>query len=83
MMLLGQYSVVVTFPAFQKTFIQSTFLCASAPRPEQVWAAHDGPITTLQRSPFFRDIILTVGGWTFAIWKEGVTVVQVFLLSKR
>lgn len=43
------------------------------PRPEQVWAAHDGPIATLQRSPFFRDIILTVGGWTFAIWKEGVT----------
>lgn len=43
------------------------------PRPEQVWAAHDGPISSLQRSPFFRDIILTVGGWTFAIWKEGVT----------
>lgn len=45
-----------------------------APRPEQVWAAHDGPISSLQRSPFFRDIILTVGGWTFAIWKESVTV---------
>ncbi|PFX30161.1 Dynein intermediate chain 2, axonemal [Stylophora pistillata] len=44
-----------------------------SPRPEQVWLAHDGPITTLQRSPFFRDILLTVGGWTFAIWKEGVT----------
>ncbi|KAJ7367405.1 WD repeat-containing protein 63, partial [Desmophyllum pertusum] len=43
------------------------------PRPEQVWAAHDGPIATLQRSPFFRDTVLTVGGWTFAIWKEGVT----------
>lgn len=42
------------------------------PRPEQVWAAHDGPIATLQRSPFFRNIILTVGGWTFAIWREGV-----------
>ncbi|KAK2569985.1 Dynein axonemal intermediate chain 3 [Acropora cervicornis] len=47
-------------------------MSAPTPRPEQVWAAHDGPIATLQRSPFFRNIILTVGGWTFAIWREGV-----------
>ncbi|KXJ19255.1 WD repeat-containing protein 63 [Exaiptasia diaphana] len=45
----------------------------TTPRPSFVWQAHDGLITTLTRSPFFRDIILTVGGWTFAIWKEGVT----------
>ena len=36
--------------------------------------AHDGQVLALERSPFFKDIILTVGGWTFAIWKEGVTV---------
>ncbi|XP_010294352.1 PREDICTED: WD repeat-containing protein 63 [Phaethon lepturus] len=30
-------------------------------------------INTLQRSPFFKDIVLTVGGRNFAIWKEGVT----------
>ncbi|XP_051480959.1 dynein axonemal intermediate chain 3 isoform X2 [Apus apus] len=30
-------------------------------------------INTLQRSPFFEDIILSVGDQNFAIWKEGVT----------
>ncbi|KFO83694.1 WD repeat-containing protein 63, partial [Buceros rhinoceros silvestris] len=30
-------------------------------------------INTLQRSPFFKDIILSIGGRNFAIWKEGVT----------
>jgi len=41
-----------------------------SPRPEVILEAHDGPINTLERSPFFKDIILTAGGWTFAIWKE-------------
>ncbi len=53
------------------------------PHPDRVFAAakadyyhtlHDGPIVTLQRSPFFKDILLLVGGWTFSIWKEGVKV---------
>lgn len=35
---------------------------------------HTETINTLQRSPFFKDIILSVGGRNFAIWKEGVTV---------
>ncbi|NWZ48337.1 WDR63 protein, partial [Haliaeetus albicilla] len=34
---------------------------------------HTETINTLQRSPFFKDIILSVGGRNFAIWKEGVT----------
>jgi len=41
------------------------------PRPEIIFNAHEGPISVLQRSPFYKDIILSVGGWTFAIWKEG------------
>ncbi|CAL8306342.1 unnamed protein product [Lota lota] len=41
-------------------------------KPSQHFIAHDGLVSTVQRSPFFKDIILTVGGWTFAIWKEGV-----------
>ncbi|XP_048581354.1 dynein axonemal intermediate chain 3 [Nematostella vectensis] len=53
------------------------------PRPEHVWAAHDGPINTLQVSPFFKDIILTVGGWTFAIWKEGVNSDPLLLSSSH
>ncbi|NXJ47178.1 WDR63 protein, partial [Spizaetus tyrannus] len=34
---------------------------------------HTETINTLQRSPFFKDIILSVGGRNFAIWKEGIT----------
>ncbi|MEW5301410.1 MAG: hypothetical protein WDW36_004270 [Sanguina aurantia] len=33
--------------------------------------AHVGPITSLERSPFFDDVILTVGDWSFQIWREG------------
>ena len=49
-------------------------LSLTAPKAEYYHTLHDGPIVTLQRSPFFRDIVLLVGGWTFSIWKEGVTV---------
>ena len=30
-----------------------------------------GPIMSLERSPFFEDMLLTVGDWSFQIWKEG------------
>ncbi|XP_029987627.1 dynein axonemal intermediate chain 3 [Sphaeramia orbicularis] len=33
---------------------------------------HHSMVKTVQRSPFFKDIILTTGSWNFAIWKEGV-----------
>ncbi|NXT39498.1 WDR63 protein, partial [Pelecanoides urinatrix] len=39
----------------------------------QKYAIHTETINTLQRSPFFKDIILSIGGRNFAIWKEGVT----------
>ncbi|NXE06677.1 WDR63 protein, partial [Lophotis ruficrista] len=39
----------------------------------QKYTTHTETINTLQRSPFFKDIILSVGGRSFAIWKEGVT----------
>ncbi|XP_009958347.1 PREDICTED: WD repeat-containing protein 63, partial [Leptosomus discolor] len=38
----------------------------------QKCTTHTGPVTTLQRSPFFKDILLSAGGRNFAIWKEGV-----------
>uniref|UniRef100_A0A4W5K6L2 Dynein axonemal intermediate chain 3 n=1 Tax=Hucho hucho TaxID=62062 RepID=A0A4W5K6L2_9TELE len=41
-------------------------------KPSHRFIIHDGQVNTVRRSPFFKDIILTVGGWTFAIWKEGV-----------
>ncbi|NWS75173.1 WDR63 protein, partial [Crotophaga sulcirostris] len=39
----------------------------------QKYTVHSGTINTLQRSPFFKDIFLSVGGQNFAIWKEEVT----------
>lgn len=44
----------------------------TAPRPDHYFTVHSGAITCLERSPFFKDIILSVGGWTFAIWKEAI-----------
>eukprot|EP00201_Polytomella_parva_P016255 CAMPEP_0175053992 /NCGR_PEP_ID=MMETSP0052_2-20121109/9244_1 /TAXON_ID=51329 ORGANISM="Polytomella parva, Strain SAG 63-3" /NCGR_SAMPLE_ID=MMETSP0052_2 /ASSEMBLY_ACC=CAM_ASM_000194 /LENGTH=254 /DNA_ID=CAMNT_0016318611 /DNA_START=324 /DNA_END=1085 /DNA_ORIENTATION=+ len=35
--------------------------------------SHVGPIVSLERSPFFEDILLTVGDWTFQIWKQGLS----------
>ena len=45
-----------------------------APKPDFYHVIHDGPVTTTQRSPFFKEILLCVGGWSFTIWKEGITV---------
>ncbi|XP_053096688.1 dynein axonemal intermediate chain 3 [Pangasianodon hypophthalmus] len=44
----------------------------SSPKPTHISQVHDSLVNTVLRSPFFKDIVLTVGGWTFAIWKEGV-----------
>uniref|UniRef100_A0A2K6SHL0 Dynein axonemal intermediate chain 3 n=1 Tax=Saimiri boliviensis boliviensis TaxID=39432 RepID=A0A2K6SHL0_SAIBB len=41
-------------------------------KPVSIHTIHDGTVHTVQRSPFYNDIILTVGGWNVAIWKEGV-----------
>jgi len=34
---------------------------------------HYGPCTALQRSPFVPTVHLSVGDWSFTLWKEGVT----------
>uniref|UniRef100_A0A2K6D4E4 Dynein axonemal intermediate chain 3 n=1 Tax=Macaca nemestrina TaxID=9545 RepID=A0A2K6D4E4_MACNE len=41
-------------------------------KPVNLHTIHDGIVHTIQRSPFYDDIILTVGGWNVAIWKESV-----------
>ncbi|XP_031430157.1 dynein axonemal intermediate chain 3 isoform X2 [Clupea harengus] len=48
-------------------------------KPSHRYILHDGLVNTVRCSPFFEDIILTVGGWTFAIWKEGVMVGPIIL----
>ncbi|KAI2649391.1 Dynein axonemal intermediate chain 3 [Labeo rohita] len=42
-------------------------------KPIHRFLVHDTLVNTVTRSPFFKDIILTVGSFSFAIWKEGVT----------
>ncbi|KAK4820072.1 hypothetical protein QYF61_019014 [Mycteria americana] len=49
----------------------------------QKYTIHTETINTLQRSPFFKDIILSVGGRNFAIWKEGVTHANVLNYFER
>ncbi|GBG81978.1 hypothetical protein CBR_g34157 [Chara braunii] len=34
--------------------------------------AHNSAVKSLQCSPFFEDILLSVGDWTFNIWKTGI-----------
>lgn len=41
-------------------------------KPVNLCTVHDGAVHTIQRSPFYSDIILTIGGWNVAIWKEEV-----------
>jgi len=55
----------------------------SAARPEFALDAHDSTINTLQQSPFDKNIFLTVGGWTFSIWKNGLTVSSFVCLRMR
>ncbi|XP_078052030.1 dynein axonemal intermediate chain 3-like, partial [Augochlora pura] len=31
---------------------------------------HDGPVTDILRSPHLRDVLLTIGGHVFAVWKD-------------
>ncbi|NWI50354.1 WDR63 protein, partial [Calyptomena viridis] len=45
---------------------------AKSTKPTQKYTLHTESINTLQRSPFFKDIFLSIGGQNFAIWKEGV-----------
>lgn len=48
-----------------------------APKPQFATQVHDKGIEALQRSPFFKDVLLLVGGWTFSLWKEGKEVCNV------
>ena len=57
-----------------KTVLEILLYSISAPKPDFYHVIHDGPVNTVQRSPFFKDIVLCVGGWSFTVWKEGITV---------
>ena len=48
--------------------------CPPAQRPLYHFNHHSGPVLCMERSPFFKDIVLSVGGWSFSLWKEGCEV---------
>lgn len=35
---------------------------------------HDGPVKVLAKSPFIPNLLLSVGGYSFGVWNEGVMV---------
>ncbi|KAI9204650.1 WD40-repeat-containing domain protein [Polychytrium aggregatum] len=45
-----------------------------ASRVEHAFNCHFGPMSDVQRSPFFPDVVLSVGGWSFHIWKEKIVI---------
>lgn len=47
---------------------------AAGTKPLHCFRVHHWMVNTVQRSPFFKNIILTVGEWNFAIWREEVMV---------
>lgn len=53
------------------------FLHIAVPLPSYRFNAHFGPVHSVERSPFFRDIVLTVGGYTWSLWEEGAEVCKI------
>uniref|UniRef100_A0A5K3FCF1 WD_REPEATS_REGION domain-containing protein n=2 Tax=Mesocestoides corti TaxID=53468 RepID=A0A5K3FCF1_MESCO len=41
--------------------------------PSFVAQHHDGPISYIARSPFLPEVVLCVGGFSWSLWKEGIT----------
>uniref|UniRef100_A0A8C9SUU9 Dynein axonemal intermediate chain 3 n=1 Tax=Scleropages formosus TaxID=113540 RepID=A0A8C9SUU9_SCLFO len=68
--------ILLRFKMFQCSLSPPELLCCLLPfsggKPSRCFIVHDSLVNTVKRSPFFKDIILTVGGWNFAVWKESV-----------
>ena len=41
-------------------------------RMDSILPAHYGPVTALLPSPFAKDVFLSVGDWTFNLWRKGI-----------
>ena len=39
---------------------------------DSILPAHYGPVTALLPSPFAKDVFLSVGDWTFNLWRKGI-----------
>ncbi|KAI6660473.1 WD repeat-containing protein 63-like [Oopsacas minuta] len=47
-------------------------------RPEVSFSAHSGIVSSLSRCPFFSELLLSVGGWKFCLWTEGLQEGPIF-----
>lgn len=49
----------------------------AAPSSDQtmLWStdAHCGPVKAVSRSPFFKDVVMTVADFSFRVWREGIS----------
>ena len=41
---------------------------------EWLTPVHDGPVSLMSKCPFMPHLLLSVGGYSFAVWNEGVMV---------
>lgn len=67
-LILQDFRTKVDFPTF------CLYLCVAGTKPLHCFSVHHWVVNTVQRSPFFKNIILSVGEWNFAIWREEVMV---------
>lgn len=61
-------NVIIDFSTF------CCYPCVAGTKPLHCFRVHHWMVNAVQRSPFFKNIILTVGEWNFAIWREEVMV---------
>lgn len=45
---------------------------------KSIAVCHHGPVRALLASPFFKTVLLSIGIWTFALWKDNVKVSYVY-----
>ena len=60
--------------------ISSFFLVCTI---EWMTPVHDGPVSIMLKSPFMSHLLLTMGGYSFAIWNEGIMVCYEILPHKN
>ena len=42
---------------------------------------HDGPVKLMAKCPFMPHLLLSVGGYSFAVWNEGVMVSSYIIME--
>ena len=48
---------------------------------EWMTPVHDGPVQEISKNPFMPHLLMSVGGYSFAVWNEGVMVIYIVCKS--